>query len=153
MATSLARLLSLVLAALSFTPCFFVGVASHNQEAVETALDPDRSGDGSCSKDYIVVYQAQTAPQPNGIPTYSVQILNTCLDRGCSSPGGGGISAVHLHCGWFSTVRLINPKIFRRLGFDDCLVNGGLPVPAGGAVYFQYTNTYPYPLSVSSVSC
>ncbi|CAA7405185.1 unnamed protein product [Spirodela intermedia] len=116
------------------------------------AVDPDRMGDGECSKDYIVVYQAPTAPLINGIPTYTVQVLNTCLGQGCGG-AGGGIAAVHLRCGWFSSARLVNPKVFRRLGFDDCLVNDGRPIPAGGAVSFQYANTYPYRLSVSSVSC
>ena len=75
----------------------------------------ERMGD-SCSKDDIVVYQGATAPLPNGIPTYTVQILNVCLS-GCA------VSDIHVTCGWFSSARLINPRIFRRIRFDDCLVN------------------------------
>ncbi|MQM02749.1 hypothetical protein Taro_035516 [Colocasia esculenta] len=115
----------------------------------ELQEDINRMGDGDCGKDDIVVYQAASSPLPNGIPTYSVQVINTCLGVGC----GHGISRIHLNCGWFSSARLINPKVFRRLRFNDCLVNDGGAIPAGAAVSFQYANSYPYKLAVSSVSC
>ncbi|KAG9443492.1 hypothetical protein H6P81_014832 [Aristolochia fimbriata] len=100
----------------------------------------------SCSKDDISVYQGETGPLPNGIPTYTVQILNGC-SRGCT------MSDIHFSCGWFSSVRLINPRVFRRLGYDDCLVNDGGPLSAGGSLSFQYSNTFQYPLSVSYLRC
>ncbi|CAA6659992.1 unnamed protein product [Spirodela intermedia] len=114
--------------------------------------ETNRMGEGGCSKDDIDVYQAASSPLPSGIPTYTVQVINTCLGVGCGGPGGG-ISQVHMSCGWFSSARLVNPKVFRRLGFNDCLVNDGRSIPAGGAVSFQYANTYPYKLAVSSASC
>ncbi|ERN17759.1 hypothetical protein AMTR_s00047p00097450 [Amborella trichopoda] len=110
------------------------------------AEETDRIGD-SCSRDDIEVYQGDTRPLPNGIPTYTVQILNVCLRSNCD------ISAIHLRCGWFSSARMINPKIFRRLGFNDCLVNDGRPLRSGGSLSFQYANSFRYPLSVSSVIC
>lgn len=110
-------------------------------------LEPNRIwGDKKCSKSDIVINQGSTAPLPSGIPTYTVEIMNMCVS-GCD------ISAIHLRCGWFSSARLINPKLFKRLRYNDCLVNDGRPLVNGGTVSFQYANTYLYPLSVSSVVC
>ncbi|XP_041994255.1 TPD1 protein homolog 1-like [Salvia splendens] len=111
---------------------------------------PDRIGVGGemqCSKDSILVFQGQTTPLPNGIPTYTVDIENVCISDSCS------ISNIHLSCGWFSSARTINPAVFRRLNYDDCLVNDGQPLYPGQTVSFQYAETYKYPLAVSSVSC
>lgn len=100
----------------------------------------------ACSKDDIVIFQGQTAPLPDGIPAYSVQILNSGVS-GCS------ISNIHVSCGWFSSVRLINPSVFKRIDYGDCLVNDGEPLGPGQTLYFQYANSFRYPLSVSSVVC
>ncbi|CAN6470620.1 unnamed protein product [Victoria cruziana] len=102
--------------------------------------------DELCSKSAIVLYQGDGAPLPNGIPTYTVEILNTC-------PSGCHISSIHVTCGWFSTARLINPTIFRRIGYDNCLVNDGRVLLPGRSITFQYANTFRYPMSVSSVAC
>ncbi|KAI3456573.1 hypothetical protein Pfo_013236 [Paulownia fortunei] len=102
---------------------------------------------GSCSKDNIVVDQGPTAPLPSGIPTYTVEIMNVCTTGSCS------ISSIHLSCGWFSSAREIDPNIFERIAYDDCLVKGGKPLNPGEAISFQYANTFEYPLSVSSVAC
>ncbi|KAK2445298.1 protein TAPETUM DETERMINANT [Trifolium repens] len=115
--------------------------------ATDERLEPDRIwGDNKCTKSDIIINQGSTAPLPNGIPTYTVEIMNMC-GSGCD------ISAIHLRCGWFSSARLINPKLFKRLRYNDCLVNDGRPLVNGGTVSFQYANTYLYPLSVSSVVC
>ncbi|XP_073049281.1 TPD1 protein homolog 1-like [Primulina eburnea] len=108
----------------------------------------NRVGEGapSCSMDDILVDQGATEPLPDGIPTYTVEVQNVCVS-GCS------ISDIHLSCGWFSSARLVDPSIFRRVGFDDCLVNGGEPLSPGEALSFQYANTFMYPLYVSSVAC
>ncbi|XP_022886897.1 TPD1 protein homolog 1-like [Olea europaea var. sylvestris] len=100
-----------------------------------------------CSKDNILVFQGQTTPLPNGIPTYTVDIQNACTSGSCS------ISNIHLTCGWFSSARLVNPNVFRRIGYDDCLVNDGEPMNPGDCLSFQYANTFEYPLAVSSVAC
>ncbi|XP_058781276.1 protein TAPETUM DETERMINANT 1-like isoform X2 [Vicia villosa] len=109
-------------------------------------VEPDRIWGEKCTKSDIVINQGSTAPLPSGIPTYTVEIMNMCVS-GCD------ISAIHLRCGWFSSARLINPKLFKRLRYNDCLVNDGRPLVNGGTVSFQYANTYLYPLSVSSVVC
>ncbi|KAK4749644.1 hypothetical protein SAY87_027093 [Trapa incisa] len=99
-----------------------------------------------CTTTDIVISQGITRPLPNGVPTYSVEIINVCV-TGCE------ISNIHLYCGWFSSTHLVNPKIFRRLHFNDCIVNDGKPLVNGDTLSFEYANTYLYPLSVSSVSC
>ncbi|KAL0363128.1 UNVERIFIED_CONTAM: TPD1 protein1 [Sesamum calycinum] len=106
------------------------------------------AGAGQCSKDSILVFQGATSPLPNGIPTYTVEIQNVCVSESSCS-----ISDIHLSCGWFSSARLINPSVFKRIGYDDCLVNDGEPLNPGESLSFQYANTFMYPLSVSSVSC
>lgn len=107
--------------------------------------EPSRIGEKCTSAD-IVISQGPTAPLSSGIPTYTVQIMNMCA-TGCD------ISRVHLNCGWFSSARLIDPKIFKRLRYNDCLVNDGKPLVTGGILTFEYANTFSYPLSVSSISC
>ena len=105
----------------------------------------NRIGTG-CSKDDIVIYQGEAAPVPSGIPSYIVQIMNICAND-CN------IGNIRLHCGWFSSASLISPRVFRRVGYDDCLVNDGQPLRPGRAISFQYANTFRYRLSVASVVC
>lgn len=109
-------------------------------------MEPNRIWGEKCSKSDIVINQGPTAPLPSGIPTYTVEIMNMCVS-GCD------ISKIHLRCGWFSSARLINPKLFKRLRYNDCLVNDGRPLINGATISFQYANTFLYPLSVSSVVC
>ncbi|PSR96786.1 Protein TAPETUM DETERMINANT 1 like [Actinidia chinensis var. chinensis] len=109
-------------------------------------VEPERIWGDKCSKSDIVINQGPTEPLPNGIPTYTVEIMNVCIS-GCD------IGSIHLSCGWFSSARLINPRIFKRLRFNDCLVNDGNPLLNGRTISFQYANTFHYPLSVSSVIC
>ncbi|KAF3446185.1 hypothetical protein FNV43_RR11364 [Rhamnella rubrinervis] len=99
-----------------------------------------------CPKNDILVAQSQGPPAKSGIPTYRVQIINR-------SPTGKSIWNIHLSCGWFSSAKLIDPNTFKRLKYDDCLVNGGKPLRAGSVISFTYYTTFEYPLSVSSVEC
>ncbi|RWR86984.1 protein TAPETUM DETERMINANT 1 [Cinnamomum micranthum f. kanehirae] len=109
--------------------------------------EPERAGPGfGLCKHELRVYQGQTTPLPSGIPTYTVNVLNVCQTR-CD------ISEIHLRCGRFSSARLINPKVFRRLSLNDCLVNDGKPIRAGGSVSFQYADTFSYPMQIGSYSC
>ncbi|KAI3929656.1 hypothetical protein MKX01_025824 [Papaver californicum] len=116
--------------------------ASEQEEMVE----PNRIWGEKCSKSDIIVNQGSTSPLPNGIPTYTVEIMNVCIS-------GIDISRIHLSCGWFSSARLINPRLFKRIRYDDCIVNDGKPLANGATLSFQYANTFRYPLSVSSVTC
>ncbi|KAJ4728836.1 protein TAPETUM DETERMINANT 1-like [Melia azedarach] len=108
--------------------------------------EPNRIWGERCSTADIVISQGPTDPLPSGIPTYTVEIMNVCV-TGCD------ISGIHLNCGWFSSAHLVNPKIFKRLRYNDCLVNNGKPLANGDTISFQYANTFLYPLSVSSVVC
>ncbi|OAY47993.1 protein TAPETUM DETERMINANT 1 [Manihot esculenta] len=99
-----------------------------------------------CTKADILIIQGATPPLPSGIPTYTVEIMNACAS-GCD------ISGIHLTCGWFSSANPINPNIFKRLSYNDCLVNDGKPLAVGGTISFVYASTYLYPMSVSSVFC
>ncbi|KAK8693019.1 hypothetical protein V6N13_070618 [Hibiscus sabdariffa] len=122
--------------------------STHNRKLLHgTAVkEPDRIRGERCSKADIVINQGATSPLPSGIPTYTVEIMNVCVS-GCD------ISGIHFSCGWFSSARLINPNTFRRLRYNDCLVNDGKPLMKGGTLSFQYANTFLYPLSVSRVVC
>ncbi|XP_042477740.1 TPD1 protein homolog 1-like [Macadamia integrifolia] len=116
------------------------------EQGVEEVVAEEGGEKVKCSREDIDIYEGQTDPLPNGIPTYSVNIVNVC-STGCS------ISNIHLSCGWFSSARLINPKVFRRLSHDDCLVNNGGPLAHGQSISFVYANTFRYPLTVSSLTC
>ncbi|KAK4277223.1 hypothetical protein QN277_015248 [Acacia crassicarpa] len=104
-------------------------------------------GEEKCRKEDIVIRQGATAPLASGVPTYTVEVTNMCGNSGCD------ISGIHISCRWFSSARLINPKVFKRLRYNDCLLNDGKALAVGATLSFQYANTFPYPLSVSSVSC
>ncbi|KAI3843959.1 hypothetical protein MKW92_010088 [Papaver armeniacum] len=117
-----------------------------NQKEEEPKIEPNRMWGERCSKSDIVVSQGSTPPLPNGIPTYTVEIMNVCT-RGCD------ISNIHLNCGWFSSARLINPRVFKRIGYNDCILNNGGALINGDSISFQYANTFQYPLTVSSVNC
>ncbi|KAM0937922.1 hypothetical protein DsansV1_C24g0184301 [Dioscorea sansibarensis] len=107
----------------------------------------DRMGDRRCSPEDIEVYQWG----------------DVAVAEWDSDVHGGGTERVRLrlHGGehsrpvWVGSAppRLINPRVFRRLHYDDCLVNDGAPLAAGESLSFQYANTFRYPLQVSSVSC
>ncbi|XP_076882267.1 TPD1 protein homolog 1-like [Bidens hawaiensis] len=120
--------------------------AAEPAPAPQIPAHPTRIWGDKCSKSDIVINQGPTSPLPSGIPTYTVEIMNVCT-TGCD------ISAIHVSCGWFSSARLINPRYFKRLRYNDCLVNGGKPLLNGRTVSFQYANTFPYPISVTSVVC
>ncbi|KDP29291.1 hypothetical protein JCGZ_19394 [Jatropha curcas] len=107
--------------------------------------DKNRIGK-SCSKDDIVISQGSTASLPDGTPSFIVQILNVGVS-------GSSISDIHVSCGWFSSVQLINPRVFRRIIFNDCLVNGGDALAPGETISFKYANSFRYPLSVTSAVC
>jgi hypothetical protein len=101
--------------------------------------------DDKCSKESIAIRQGPTAPI-GGIPTYTVEIQNTCVS-GCD------ISDIHVACGMFSSAILVNPFKFKRLQYNDCLVNDGKSLANGAVISFKYATTFQYNLTVSSVVC
>ncbi|XP_010535235.1 PREDICTED: protein TAPETUM DETERMINANT 1-like [Tarenaya hassleriana] len=122
--------------------CFLIAIPV----VFSTGAGKVMEGGGRCRKNNIVISQESTQPLPNGIPTFRVEITNQCV-TGCS------ISDIHLNCGWFSSATLIRPNVFKRLSYNDCLVNGGQPLEFGHTVSFQYATSFLFPLSVSSVQC
>ncbi|XP_056685790.1 TPD1 protein homolog 1-like [Spinacia oleracea] len=113
--------------------------------------DGQRIGEGfgnnnTCSTTDVYIAQIDSAPLPSGIPTYNVIIVNACAS-GCS------ISDIHVKCEDFSSVETVNPTLFRRLAFDNCLVNDGNFLAPGKQLSFQYANDKRYDLSVFSVAC
>ncbi|CAL0318824.1 unnamed protein product [Lupinus luteus] len=122
-------------------------IAKHRKPVNPVRVEePNRIWGGKCSKEDIVISQSPTRPLPNGIPTYTVEIMNNCFS-GCK------ISHIHLSCGWFSSTNVINPKVFRRLSYDDCFVNNGKPLEYGSVVSFRYANSFSYPLYVKTITC
>ncbi|KAL6642671.1 hypothetical protein ACP70R_020852 [Stipagrostis hirtigluma subsp. patula] len=108
--------------------------------AAERMVSPD-----DCSEEVVQVSQQSGGFLPDGIPSYSVTITNTCL--ACT------VSEVHVSCGEFASTVLVDPGDFQRLAYGDCLVNGGGPMGPGDTVSFEYANSFQYPMDVASVSC
>ncbi|KAK4740823.1 hypothetical protein SAY87_024411 [Trapa incisa] len=102
-------------------------------QAASRVEGTNKIGEDSCAIADIRINQGLTDPLPNGIPTYTVEIVNMCA-TGCS------ILDIHVSCGWFSSAKLINPRIFRRLSYNDCIVNDGKPLANdkfGAGIMFQ----------------
>ncbi|BFI13993.1 protein MpTPD1 [Marchantia polymorpha subsp. ruderalis] len=96
-----------------------------------------------CSnKDISIIQNEETNA---GIPRYVVQIVNTCISD-CAP------TDIHVFCGWFASSPLVNPNYFKRLAYNDCLVNGGRPLAPGSVIQFQYANTFMYPMRFRSAN-
>ncbi|KAM7488059.1 hypothetical protein LguiB_025543 [Lonicera macranthoides] len=96
---------------------------------------------GACTNRDISISQSKGLT--GGIPQYMVEIVNTCVS-GCAP------SKIHFHCGWFASARMVNPRTFKRLSYDDCLVNGGRPLKTSHLITFTYSNSFMYPISFKS---
>ncbi|KAK1387487.1 Protein TAPETUM DETERMINANT [Heracleum sosnowskyi] len=94
---------------------------------------------GSCTNRDLSISQSKGSS--SGIPQYIVEIVNTCV-HGCAT------SNIHLHCGWFASAKMVNPKTFQRLSYDDCLVNGGRPLKTSQIIRFTYSNSFMYPITL-----
>ncbi|KAL8037263.1 hypothetical protein ABFX02_11G028900 [Erythranthe guttata] len=105
----------------------------------------EKRGEWRTSCPHVQIQVSQGDESSVGIPRFSVMIVNLCTD--C------WVARVHLHCGWFASANVVNPNDFKRIDYDNCLVYGGRPIPGGHAIEFQYSNTFPYPLSVASFVC
>ena len=96
---------------------------------------------GSCTSKDISI--SQSTSSTSGIPQFIVQIVNTCVS-GCAPRD------IHLHCGWFASARIVNPRLFKRISYDDCLVNGGNPLASSQIIRITYSNSFMYPLAFKS---
>lgn len=113
----------------------------------DVRLRPHRVDDGCAGADDIAIYQGRGTTLPSGVPAYTVDVMNRC------SAGDCAIAGIHVRCGWFSSVTLVDPRKFRRLARDDCLINDGQPLLAGETLSFEYANSFPYPLAVAVATC
>lgn len=85
-------------------------------------------------------YKQSTYYPPTGPPVFSVTFTNTCLD--CP------LSNIHIGCGDFSSQSLVDPSIFKRLAYNDCLLNDGAALAPQNTIAFQYVSTFQYPMTV-----
>ncbi|KAG0556830.1 hypothetical protein M758_11G079500 [Ceratodon purpureus] len=102
-----------------------------------------RASTPMCSKADISITQGRSGNR-NGIPAFSVQITNLCMNRNCQ------LQNIHVACAAFASARPLDSRVFQRIKFNDCLVMGGAPLRAGGSVAFEYANSSEYPLRVVS---
>ncbi|KAJ6408289.1 hypothetical protein OIU84_011578 [Salix udensis] len=88
--------------------------------------------------------QGQEGTFPGGTPLFKVEIVNEC-PTGCT---------IHLSCASFrSEENVINPKVFRRIAPDDCLLNDGQPLPSGEIITFEYAAATQFPFTVKNIVC
>ncbi|KAF8402251.1 hypothetical protein HHK36_013203 [Tetracentron sinense] len=64
-------------------------------------------------------------------PKFMVEVQNNC--QMCPAID------IHVKCGSFSQA-LVNPRIFKVLGYNDCVVNGGLPLAPMQKISFNYSH-------------
>ncbi|KAJ7296456.1 hypothetical protein O6H91_16G046400 [Diphasiastrum complanatum] len=95
----------------------------------------------ACTNKDLSISQAHESS--SGIPQFVVQIVNTCLSN-CAP------SDIHVFCGWFASAPLVNPNVFRRIAYNDCLVNNGNPLRHGEVIRFEYANSFMYPMTFKS---
>ncbi|KAI3512368.1 hypothetical protein L1887_19683 [Cichorium endivia] len=122
----------------------------YNINGTNSALKPEEAfhtprkllfqGSSCTARDLSI---SQSKGSTTGIPQYIVQIVNTCVSSSQCAP-----SNIHLHCGWFASARIVNPRFFKRLSYDDCLVNGGQTLRTGQMISFSYSNSFMYPISL-----
>lgn len=67
----------------------------------------------------------------NRPPKFTVEIQNKC--EMCP------VIDVHVKCGNFSQA-LVNPRLFRVLSFDDCIINNAAPLGPLQKISFNYSH-------------
>lgn len=92
-----------------------------------------------CTSRDLTISQGEESSK--GIPEYEVEIAYICASNSSCAP-----SYIHLYCGNFASASAVNPKIFKRLSYDDCLVNDGKPLKEDQIIRFTYSNSFKYPL-------
>ncbi|CAM6122985.1 unnamed protein product [Calypogeia fissa] len=97
----------------------------------------------SCASQDLSLTQGSVV-STSGIPTFDVQIVNLC--------GVCAMAEIHVACGNWASATPVDPFVFTRLGYNDCLVNNGAPLSSQGSVSFQYSNSAMYPMSITSAS-
>ncbi|GLJ46240.1 hypothetical protein SUGI_0974270 [Cryptomeria japonica] len=103
----------------------------------------DDGVEGKCMPNGMMVSQTQVGF--SSPPRFKVVIHNTCSK--CPAIN------VHVNCGKFSQ-ELANPQVFKVVGYDDCVVYGGLPLSPLQTVSFTYAHAkFPMSLKYSDLQC
>ncbi|CAM6103412.1 unnamed protein product [Calypogeia fissa] len=97
---------------------------------------------GACDFSQVIATQDSFYHLPDGTPIFHVTITNNCVT--CS------IEDIHIACGDWASSTLVNPAIFRKLGYNDCIVNNGSPLAPQNLLFFEYSNTFSYPMLVDA---
>ncbi|KAG6545502.1 hypothetical protein Mapa_013104 [Marchantia paleacea] len=97
----------------------------------------------SCAPQDLSLTQGPVS-STSGIPTFNVQIVNLC--------GACAMADIHVACGNWASATPVDPFVFTRLGYNDCLVNNGQPLSSQGSVSFQYSNSAMYPMSIATAT-
>ncbi|KAK1279331.1 hypothetical protein QJS04_geneDACA004589 [Acorus gramineus] len=134
--------LMMLLTSVCHAELHYLGLSNTTMHEVQEDNNNSLRTHGRCTNRDISISQSRDTGAP-GIPQYIVQIVNTCV-FGCAP------SDIHLHCGWFASARIVNPRTFKRVSFDDCLVNGGRPLRSSQTIRFTYSNSFVYPLRFRS---
>ncbi|XP_042491787.1 uncharacterized protein At1g05835 [Macadamia integrifolia] len=82
-----------------------------------------------CSSNSPTVTQTQVGF--GNPPKFMVEVQNSC-------PICPAID-VHVKCGSFNQA-LVNPRLFKVLGYNNCVVNGGLPLAPLAKISFNYSH-------------
>ncbi|KAL3690289.1 hypothetical protein R1sor_016598 [Riccia sorocarpa] len=100
-------------------------------------------GTMSCAPQDLSLTQGPVS-SASGIPTFNVQIVNLC--------GACAMKDIHVACGNWASATPVDPFVFTRLGYNDCLVNNGRPLSSQGSVSFQYSNSAMYPMHIATAT-
>ena len=114
-------------------------ISSSQASQTTTTLQPELAGD--CHTSDIIIEQDEVSGV--GLPTFQVQITNSCTNPRCS------ISFIIVQCGLFhSGEALVNPKVFRRLDpvRGTCIVNDGQPIRNADTIIFRYNEIWKQPI-------
>ncbi|CAK9186330.1 unnamed protein product [Ilex paraguariensis] len=111
-----------------------------------TCSDDTGGSRRACCPSDIQIYQWPSGYTGLHEPEFTVVIVNEAwlVD---------GVFDVQISCGEFASTKLINPMIFRRIGFGKCLLKDGKKISPGEVISFQYSNVLPYTFSVVEVKC
>ena len=99
----------------------------------------------TCSNEDISVNHKNVGSS-NGIFLFDMEIVNEC-SFGCA------VVNIHVNCGDFTSGVEVIPQLFRKLAIGDFLVNDDHKLDVGEIVSFTYSNTFSFPLTVTSVTC
>lgn len=89
-------------------PPFNIAISSYEYEPI----------DKTCSPRDVRKYQWASGFTSLHVPKYTVQIINEAWHV-------KGVFGVRISCGEFASKALINPMIFRRISFCNCLLKDG----------------------------